>query len=470
MSILEAMTDQTLLNAFRARLRGPLLLKDADQVAYEESCKIWNGMIRSRPALVVRPTGTADVVECVRFARERGGLIAAKGGGHNIAGTCLAADGLMVDLSRMRGVLVDRANKVVRVQAGCLLGDVDRETQLHGLATVLGFVSETGVAGLTLGGGFGYLTRRFGWAVDNLVDVEIVTADGRILRASADENDDLFWALRGGGANFGIVTSFTFRLHDVGPMVTAGMIAWPAEQAPDVLAKYAEITSAAGRELTLAATMRLAPAAPFLPKEWHGKPIIGVVVCHSGSLSQAEKDLAALKGLGTPIVDLVAQKPYLAQQSMLDATQPKGLHYYWRSEYLPPLTAASREAYLKYGTTVPTAQSQMVLFHIGGAIAERAPDDGAVGNRDAEFVFAAGGCWLPDDPNGAQHTSWVKNAGEALRSHATGGVYVNFLTEEEGDDRVRAAYRDNFARLSAVKAKYDPENVFRSNKNVRPLS
>jgi FAD/FMN-containing dehydrogenase len=365
-------------------------------------------------------------------------------------------------------VHVDRARRLVRVQGGCLLGDVDRETQHHGLATVLGFVSETGVAGLTLGGGYGYLTRRFGWAADNVVDVEIVSADGSVVDASSDENADLFWALRGAGHNFGIVTSFTFRLHEVGPLVTGGLIAWPAEHASEVLAAYAEVSGSSRRELTMAATMRLAPPAPFVPKEWHGKPIIGVVVCHSGSAQQAEQDIAPLRACAKPIVDLISVKPYAAQQSMLDATQPKGLHYYWKSEYLPTLTQPMLESFRQHGALVPTPQSQIVMFHVAGAISERPADDGAVGNRDAHHIFGAAGCWLPDDANAAAHTAWVRGAWQAMRPHATGGIYVNFMTEEEGEDRVRAAYRDNFARLATVKAKYDPDNVFRSNKNVLP--
>lgn len=460
--------DPTIINAFRTRLRGPVLLRDSDPAGFEETCKIWNGMVQSRPAVVVRPTGTADVVESVRFAREQRLAISPKGGGHNIAGTCLADGGLTVDMCRLRGVLVDRERKLVHVQPGCLLGDVDRETQLHGLAAVLGFVSETGVAGLTLGGGFGYLTRRFGWTSDNLVEAEVVTADGRVLRASAEDNADLFWGIRGGGGNFGIVTRFTFRLHEVGPMVTAGMCVWPAEQAPEVIAKYAELTRVAPRELTLAMTMRLAPPAPFLPKEWHGKPIIANVVCHTGSQAQADADLAPLRSLGKPIADLIARKPYCAQQSMLDATQPKGPHYYWKSEFLPALTAEACDVFGTYGTQTPTPQSQIIVFHVGGAIVERAADDGAVGNRDAEFAFAAAGCWLPDDPQGDAHRKWVRTAWQAMRPHSTGGVYVNFLTAEEGEDRVREAYRDNFERLAAVKAAYDPENLFRSNKNVVP--
>jgi FAD/FMN-containing dehydrogenase len=458
--------DEAAVNGLRTKLRGPLLGPTSD--GYGESCLIWNGMIKSKPALVVRATGTADVIEAIRFARKEKLCVAPKCGGHNIAGTALADAGLTIDMSRMRGVLVDPEAKLVRVQAGCLLGDVDRETQVHGLATVLGFVSETGVSGLTLGGGFGYLTRRFGWTVDSLVEAEIVTAEGQVLRANAETNADLFWAIRGGGGNFGVVTSFTFRLYPVGPMITGGMMVWSAERAAEVLETFDTVSQTAPRELTMAASMRLAPPAPFVPKEWHGKPIVALIVCHSGSKAQAEADLAPLRKLGNPIADLVMEKPYAAQQAMLDATQPKGLSYYWKSEFLPRLTPDVRELYRKVGTTVPSGQSQVVMFHVGGAIAEKRADDGAVGNRDAEYMLGVAGAWLPTDPDGASHMAWVRAGWESLKPHATGGVYVNFLTEEEGDDRVRAAYRDNFDRLSKVKSKYDPDNLFRSNKNVTP--
>ncbi|HTQ04521.1 MAG TPA: FAD-binding oxidoreductase [Polyangiaceae bacterium] len=460
--------DTAALTPFRARLRGPLLLPDADPTAFSESVTIWNGMVKSRPALVVRPSGTADVVECVRFAAERRIPIAPKGGGHNLAGTCLPEHGLTVDFCRLKAVHVDAKKKLAHVQPGALLGDVDRETQLHGLATVLGFVSETGVAGLTLGGGYGYLTRRFGWTSDNLVEAEVVTADARVLTANADENPDLFWAIRGGGGNFGIVTRFTYRLHDVGPQVTGGLIAWPGDRAAAVLAEYAARTPSLPRELTLALTVRLAPPAPFLPQEWHGKLIVLLVVCHTGSEAQATADLAPFRALGNPLVDLVARKPYAVQQSMLDATQPRGPHYYWKSEFLPVLTPAARDAFITHASKPATPLSQLVLFHVGGAIREHAKDDGAVGNRDAEYMFGSAGCWLPDDPNAQANIAAVRGAWEAMRPHSTGGVYVNFLTAEEGEDRVRAAYRDNFERLAALKAKFDPTNLFQSNKNVRP--
>src|SRR3989441_9226156 len=275
------------IEAFQGSLRGSLVR--AGDPTYEDSRKLWNGMIDRKPALVVRPTGTADVVECVNFARARGLLLSMKGGGHNIAGTAVAEGGLALDMSRLKGVFVDPTDRTARVQPGCILGDVDRETQLHGLATPFGFVSETGVAGLTLGRGFGYLTRRFGWSVDNLLEVEIVTADGRVLRASHEEHPELFWALRGGGGNFGVVTSFTYRLHPVGPKVVAGLIAWPANRAHEILELYRRTTASAPRELTLVLVLRFAPPAPFISPDWRGAPPAGVLAPPPRSLEPAQR-------------------------------------------------------------------------------------------------------------------------------------------------------------------------------------
>jgi FAD/FMN-containing dehydrogenase len=458
--------DEDKLQALQGRLRFPLI--KPGEPGFEPACLIWNGMITHRPALVAQPAGVADVVACIEFAREHGLPISPKGGGHNIAGTALPAGGLLLDMSRMRGVLVDPASRVVRVQAGCLLGDVDRETQVHGLAAVLGFVSETGVAGLTLGGGFGYLTRKYGYTVDSLLGVEIVTADGRVRYASLKEEEELFWALRGGGGNFGIATSFTFKVYEVGPKITGGMIVWDGAQAEEVLAFVREFTSKTPRELTCAATMRLAPPAPFVPKEYHGKPIVGVVCCHTGSLEQARSDLAPLKGLGKPVADLIVEKPYVEQQRMLDATQPKGPCYYWKSEYVSELSEGFLSAFRARAALNSSPMSQIIAFQLAGAMGERPSDDGAVGNRDAGFVCGVAGSWVPNDPNGPKYQQWVRESWEAIRPFSTGGVYVNFQTADEGEDRVRAAYGSNFDRLAAIKKKYDPNNLFRTNRNIAP--
>lgn len=440
------------------------------QPGFKAASRIWNGLVTKEPGLVVQPISVDEVVEAVNFARANGVLLGIKGGGHNIAGLAIAENGLLLDMSRMRDVRVDADNRLVHVGPGCQLGDVDRETQAHGLATVLGFVSETGVAGLTLGGGFGYLTRRFGFTVDNLVEVEIVTADGEVRKASRDDNEDLFWALRGGGGNFGVVTEFTFRLHEVGPHATGGLIGWSAEHADDVMDLYMDVTSSAPRELTIAIAMRLAPPAPFLPAEWHGQPIVAFILCHTGDPDQAEKDLAAIRGFGNPIADVVEPKMYSEQQAMLDATQPKGLNYYWKTEFIPEMTPAYADVLKKQAAEITSPMSQLIAFHLEGAVNEFDEDDGAVGNRDAKWVTGAAGCWPPDDPNGETHIAWVRDTWERILPFSTGGNYINFQMMDDDSSRIHDSYRGNYERLRRVKAEYDPGNLFRVNRNIDPAT
>ncbi len=451
------------LEDLHSRVTGPVLR--AGDEGWDDSVLVWNGMVARLPALVVQPVSALDVAEAVGFAREHQLLLSVKGGGHNIAGTSIARDGLVLDMSRMRDVAVDPDARLAHVGPGCLLKHVDQATQKHGLATVLGFVSETGVAGLTLGGGFGYLTRRFGWAVDNLEEVEIVTADGEICTASRADNEDLFWAIRGGGGNFGVVTRFTFRLHEIGPTVTGGLIAWSADRAGDVLEAYRDLTESAPRELTAAVIVRLAPPAPFVPQQWHGKPIAGMQVCHSGG--NAEADLAAVRALGDPIVDVITERPYAAQQSMLDAMEPKALHRYWKTEFLPGLSREFLDTFGDGALRVTSPLSQSVIFHLGGALNERADDDGAVGNRDAQYVSGFAGTWPPGTPADA-HVKWVREAWETIRPFSTGGNYVNFQLAEDDGTRTADAYGGNYERLRRVKAEYDPENLFRMNRNIPP--
>ena len=458
--------DAEALDRFSAALDGRALRPSDSR--FDEAIRIWNGMFSKRPALVVQPLSADDVRAAIRFARANGILLSIKGGGHNIAGTSLADGGLTLDMSRMRSVEVDAERRLARVGPGCLLGDVDRATQEHGLATVLGFVSETGVAGLTLGGGFGYLTRRFGWTVDNLDEAEVVTADGEIRRAAPDEHDDLLWAVRGGGGNFGIVTRFTFRLHEVGPEITGGLVAWDADEASDVLALYRELAEAAPRELTLAVMIRLAPAAPFLPERWHGKPIVAVIACHTGDPSRAADDLAPLRALRRPIADVIRLKPYVEQQSMFDATQPKGMHNYWKSEFLPRLSDELLETYRQQGAGMASPMSQLVIFQLGGALADHDATATSFGNRDADSFFAAAGCWLPGTPDYENDRGWARSAWEAIRPYSTGGNYINVQTADDDDTRLREAYRDSLERLATVKAGYDPDNLFRVNRNIAP--
>lgn len=456
---------QNVIDDFKSRLRGPLIFPT--ESAYEETRSIWNAMIDRRPALIARCLGVADVQACVNFVREHRLPFSIRGGGHNISGLAVTDGGLMIDLSLMRGVWVDPAARRARAQAGCLLGDVDRETQIHGLATVMGFVSNTGIAGYTLGGGFGYLTRRFGWTTDNLLSVEMVTAGGQVVRADEKENADLFWGLRGGGGNFGIVTNFEYQLHAIGPEVIAGGIAWRGEDAAEVLQMYHALTQQAPPELTCAAALRLAPPAPWLPKEIHGRPIVALFVCYSGPIAEGEKVVAAIKAFGAPVGDIVQRRPYVAQQSLLDATQPKGRRYYWKSEYLSKLDAEIFPRAIAHAKDFKSPHAAIIFFPIDGAI-RRLPDDHSpVGNRNAACVLNIAAAWDKAEEDDA-NVAWARTAWQDMRRFSTGGTYINFLTEEEGDDRIRAAYGDNYQRLVEVKTKWDSENLFRMNKNIAP--
>ncbi len=454
------------LDTFAAGLEGSLIFPDDE--GFAEAVLIWNGMIKKQPAVVVRPHTTQDVVKAVAFVRDNELLLSIKGGGHNIAGLALSDGGVALDMSGMREVEVDVQGRLARVGPGCTLGDVDQATQVHGLASTLGFVSATGVAGLTLGGGFGYLTRRFGWTVDDLEEVEIVTADGEVRRASRTTNEDLFWALRGGGGNFGVVTEFVFRLHAVGPQVTAGIIAWPASDAEAVLELYRRTVESAPRELTTVVLRRNAPPAPWLPETAHGTPIIAIVACHSGTLEQAQADLAPIKSHGQPLADLIQVKDYVAQQTMLDATQPKGMHYYWKSEFLSGLSDDLFRTYNAQFADLKAPANQIVLFQLDGELNDHPEEDGAMGNREAAFACVIQAMSRPESGADDANRDWVRNAWQALKPYSTGGNYVNFQTEDEADERTVESYRDNYARLETIKAKYDPSNLFRVNRNIRP--
>jgi FAD/FMN-containing dehydrogenase len=453
------------LEDLKSRFRGALLCPGDS--GYDEARSIWNGMIDRRPALIAQCLGVADVAACVNFAREHRLLLSIKAGGHNISGLAVADGALTIDLSLMRGVWVDPVGRTARAQAGCLLGDVDRETAVHGLAAVLGFVSNTGIAGLTLGGGFGYLTRRYGWTSDRVRSMEIVTPDGRVRRASETDDPELFWGLRGGGGNFGVVTNFEYELFPMAPEIMAGAVAWPAEESGAVLDMYHEITAEAPPELACVAGLRVAPPAPWLDKAIHGKPIVALFVCDTGPLDEAKKRASRIKAYGSPVGDILQPRPYTSQQSLLDATQPKGRRYYWKSEYLPGLEPDLLKKVITHAERIVSPHSAILLFPLGGAL-NRLPDDhSAVGNRDAEFVLNITASWEKtedDEPN----IAWARDAWRDMRGFSTGGTYINFLTEEEGEERIHDAFRANYERLVAIKAKYDPENMFRRNKNVAP--
>jgi FAD/FMN-containing dehydrogenase len=455
-------------DALRAALRGTLLA--AGEPGYDESRAIWNAMIDRRPALVARCVGVSDIVACVNFARQHGIALSIKGGGHNIAGLAVADGGLLLDLSPMRGVWVDTAARVAHAQPGCLLGDVDRETQLHGLAAVLGFVSATGIAGLTLGGGFGYTTRRFGWTTDNVRSVTMVTADGRIVRASEKENADLFWGLRGGGGNFGVATDFEYALYPLGPEILGGAIAWRAEKAPEVLEVFRSMVFDAPPELSLVAVLRPAPPAPWIDKTAHGQPIVGIFVCYTGKVEDGEKLIAPLRAIGSAVGDIVQRRPYVSQQSLLDATQPKGRRYYWKSEYLPRIDKEITDAAIKHaGSGFLSPHSAIIFFPLKGALNQLSADHSAVGNRDAAAVLNIASSWEKAEADAA-NTEWTRSVWRDMRRFSTGGTYVNFLTEEDAGERIQAAYGKNFQRLVDLKAKWDPTNLFRTNKNIAPVT
>jgi FAD/FMN-containing dehydrogenase len=463
----EVELKQETVDGLRMRLRGPLFLPG--DAGYEESRTLWNAMIDRKPALVARCLGTSDVIACVEFARTNDLLLCIKSGGHNIAGLAAADGALMIDMSLMRGVWVDSEKTIARAQGGCLLGDVDRETQLHGLAAVLGFVSLTGIAGLTLGGGFGYLTRRWGWTADNVVGMDVVTADARLVRASNDENQDLFWALRGGGGNFGVVTGIDYSLYPVGPEVVGGIVAWPASEAPRVLELYRALAGSAPPELTLVVLMRPAPSAPWLPKDRHGTPIVAMLACYSGKPEEGEKIVAPIKSFGKPVGDILIRRPYTQLQSILDATQPKGRRYYWKSEYLPGVTPALCEKVMEHATRIRSPHSAIVLFQIVGALNRLEADHSPVGNRDAHYVVNLAGSWEHPADDGV-NIKWAREAWNDIKAFSTGGTYINFLTEEEGPERTAAALGKGLDRLAAIKTRWDPLNVFRTNRNISPVS
>jgi FAD/FMN-containing dehydrogenase len=460
--------DAGRIEALEAAVEGQVL-RDGDE-GWDEALLVWNAMAARTPALVVQPRSARDVAAAVDFARENGLLVAVKGGGHNIAGTSMAEGGLVLDMSAMRDIAVEPEARLAHVGAGCRLQDVDRATQEHGLATVLGFISEVGVAGLTLGGGLGYLARRFGWTVDNLEEVEIVTADGAIRTAHRDENAELFWALRGGGGNVGVVTRFTFRLHEVGPLVHGGLIAWPFGRADEVARTYRELTAEAPRELAAWLMFIHAPPAPFVPVEFHGEKLCAMVVCYSGDLGRTEEVLAPVRALGEPVVDLLDDLPYTAVQSFLDETEPKGMHYYWRTGFLADLDdgllSTTREAFAE----CPIPGAELGFLHLEGALNEHPEDDGAVGNRDARYVMGVLGMWEPDEPREEAYREWIRATWERHLPFSTGRNYVNFQNADEGDERVRAAYGANYERLAAAKQAYDPGNLFRMNRNVPPAA
>jgi len=423
-------------------------------------------MIDRRPAIVARCAGVADVQQSIRFGRDHGLAIAIRGGGHNIAGNAVCDDGLMIDLSPMRSVRVDPRRRWAYVEPGATLRDLDHETQAFALATPLGINSTTGVAGLTLGGGFGWLSRKHGLTADNLVAADVVTADGRLVRASADDNRDLFWAIRGGGGNFGVVTLFEFALHEVGPEVLAGLIVFPGAQARAVLDRHRGFAELAPDELTVWAVLRKAPPLPFLPAEAHGSDVLVLALCYAGEIAQGQRLIEPIRGFGRPLGEHVGPMPFTAWQQAFDPLLTPGARNYWKSHNFTELQDGLLDILVEYAGRVPTSACEVFVGQMGGHTGRMPADSAAYPHRDARFVLNVHGRW--DSPlEDERGIAWARALFEKTTPFATGGVYINFMTADE-TERVSAAYGSNYERLVQVKDKYDPENVFHLNQNIRP--
>jgi FAD binding domain/Berberine and berberine like len=459
-----AISTRVPVDELRSRFRGALITPDDD--GYEAAAAVWNGSIRRRPALVARCTGSADVVAALEFGRRHDLLTAVRGGGHNIAGNATCDDGLVIDLSGLRTVRVDPARRRAYVDPGCAWGDVDHETQAFGLAVPGGIVSTTGVAGFTVGGGFGHLTRRFGFASDNLIGADVVTAEGCFLHASATENEDLFWAIRGGGGNFGVVTTFEFGLHEAGPEVLGGLIFHAAERAPSLLRFLRDYLPSSSEKLTVFTVMRKAPAAPFVPAEFHGQPVIANLVVHSGDPTEAERDLAPLRTFAKPLADLVSRRPYTAAQALTDASWAPGFENYWKSDYLVGIPDGAIEVLTEHLATITSPLSDFKIAYLGGAAA-RLPDDSALSHRNLPFLLNINSRWQLGQASEA-HIDWTRSLFDGMQPFSEGKVYVNFLMDE-GQGRVRAAYgAEKYERLVTIKRRYDSDNFFRLNQNIKP--
>ncbi|HEX6322611.1 MAG TPA: FAD-binding oxidoreductase [Vicinamibacterales bacterium] len=445
--------------------RGGLITRE--HADYDLARRVWNGAIDRHPRLIARCSGAADVVAAIRYARDHDLEIAIRGGGHNVAGTAVCDGGMVIDLSAMRGVRVDPGSRRAWVQGGALWGDVDRETQAWGLATTGGIISHTGVAGLTLGGGIGWLMRKHGLTVDNLLAADLVTARGERLRASEDEHPDLFWALRGGGGNFGAVTSFEFRLHPVGPTVLAGPLLWDASETGEVLRYYRDFIRDAPDELGTVVRFGAAPPLPVIPADLHWRPVVMIGTCYAGPIEDGEQALRPLRKSVTPLLDLIAPAPYVAFQSGLDSTVPHGWNYYWKSTHLPELRDDLIDVFVEHAFAWSSPRSYAAMFHLKGAVGRVAEGGTAFGNRQASHAVTLDAAWRPGEVFGDGDTALARRFYAALGPFRE-GVYVNFLGGDEEPARVREAYGAVYDRLAGVKTAYDPDNVFHHNQNIRP--
>ena len=452
------------IDEFKAQFRGELVVPASAD--YDKARQIWNAMIDRRPALIARCKSAADVVQAVNFGRQHALLVSVRGGGHNIAGNAVCDDGLMIDLSPMKNVQVDPKARKAAVEPGCTLADFDAAAQAHGLATPLGINSTTGVAGLTLGGGFGWLSRKHGMSVDNLLSADVVMADGSQVHASETENADLFWGLRGGGGNFGIVTRFEFQLHAVGPNVLSGLIVFPFAQAKTVLTRFARFTETMPDELAVWMFTRKAPPLPFLPENAHGKEIIALALCYAGDPAQGEKLIAPLRGFDTAHGEHIGVQPYTAWQQAFDGLLTPGARNYWKSHNFTQLGEGAIDAIIQYAGKLPSPHCEIFVGTIGGRTTRAAPDAMAYSSRDAKYVLNVHGRW-DSAAEDKRCIAWAREFFAKTQPFASGGAYINFLTQDEAE-RVEFAYGGVYQRLAALKKKFDPTNFFRMNQNIKP--
>ncbi len=455
--------DENAVASLKAQVRGEVMR--AGDSGYDEARKVYNGMIDRRPGLIVRCVDAADVISAVNFAREHELLIAIRGGSHSGPGLSVCDDGLVIDLSGMDGVHVDPVQKTVRVEGGCVWGEVDHATHAFGLATPSGFISSTGVGGLTLGGGIGYLAREHGLTLDNLLSVDVVLADGSFVTASQNENADLFWAVRGGGGNFGVVTSFVFRLYDVST-VYGGPIFWPLAQAKEVLTFWRDFILSAPRDINGWFGFVTIPPVPLFPEQYHMQKMCVIVWCYTGDQAQAAERFAPIRAIGTPAMDLAGPIPWPALQQLFDGLYPPGLQWYWKADFVTDLSDQAIDLHLKYAEQLPTVHSTMHLYPINGAVHDVGRSETAFSFREANFAEVIVGV-DPDPVNNDRMIEWARNYWLALHPYSAGGAYINMIMDE-GQDQVRAAYRENYDRLAQIKSRYDPNNLFRVNQNIQP--
>jgi FAD/FMN-containing dehydrogenase len=448
----------------KGNIKGAVILPD--DPGYDEARQVWNAMIDRRPAVIVRCAEANDVPHAIQFARENGLDISIRGAGHNIAGNAVCDDGLVIDFSAMKNVRIDVEKRRAYVEPGATLRDFDEAAQAHGLATPVGINSTTGIAGLTLGGGFGWLTRQYGMTIDNLVSAEVITADGNRLTASEDKNSDLFWAIRGGGGNFGVVTQFEFKLYPVGPEILAGLIVFPFSQAKQVLTKYREFAVSAPVELNVWVVLRQAPPLPFLAPEVHGKEVVVLAVFYSGAIAEGEKLIQTLRSFGDPLGEHLGPQPYTQWQQAFDPLLTPGARNYWKSHNFTELNDGALDSMIEFAGKLPSPQCEIFVGLIAGVANSVAPDATAYRHRDARYVMNVHGRWDTAAEDG-RCVGWAREFFSASSPYASAGAYINFMTEEEGN-RIAAVYGPNFGRLTQIKRKYDPKNVFHLNQNIKP--